>query len=160
MSRQTAIQIRDCLERQKALFQEYEACAESLCTCKYEDMVNYITEREKLTERIDKISDEICGLCDADPDGDALYAAAKNTSDFDSLGCPEYESVYREGQNVTAIVCRILARQERIIERVQQAKKEQLELIRSLKSQGQVKKYLTGLVGDKRHGIYMSDKNI
>lgn len=155
----TISKICECQDAIKEQLDIYEQCTEQMLTCDFDDIDHYITKRNELAIVIDQFNDEIFALSQMEPDSDVLMDAVKNSCDYDAL--PEsYLEIYRKGQEVFSKLNRIMGMQERIIQRLQSEKQATIVRIQGLKEDGQVKKYLTNLVGTQGSGVYMSDKKV
>lgn len=139
------------LEEKKDLFLEYEKATQDLLSCDVDSAEHYITQRDKLANEIDEISEKTARICADYPAGDLLLDAANARVDFARVP-GEYQCVFYGGQAVRSVVSRISETEKQALEHLRQLRNEALEGVKMNKEVPKIKKYLTGLTEQPQQG--------
>lgn len=139
-------QIYTLLEQKKQAFDAYEAATEALLQCEADSVEHYITQREQLASKIDGLNAEIRRLCAEDTAGAALENAAFSRLNYDDMPA-EHRPLYELDQQTRTILYRIGEANPKVVERLEQFRKEAEEHMRNNENVPKIKKYLTDLGG-------------
>lgn len=140
----TITRLCSLLEEEKQRFLEYEEATLALLDCETDAAENYITQRGTLANEIDALIEEMARLCDAEPAGEVLLAAAKGSIDFARVPA-EFHCVFYAGQAVRSVIHRITQTEKQAMERLEALREEALSHIRQNQNLPKIKKYLTDL---------------
>lgn len=132
------------LSEQEGLFARYETATLALLDCAPEDASHYITERDRLANRIDELNEQLAKLCAETPNGELLMAAAKGRVPFEKVPS-EYQPVFYAGQAVRSVGARIAETNKQVLERMERLRDEAGEYMKQNQNLPKIKRYLDGL---------------
>ncbi len=140
----TVARLCSLLEDEKQCFMQYEEATQALLDCEADAAEQYIIQRGMLANQVDALIEDMARLCDAEPAGEVLLAAAKGGIEFARVP-GEYQCVFYAGQAVRSVIYRIGQTEQQAMARLEALREQALMRIRQNQNLPKIKKYLSGL---------------
>ncbi len=140
----TVARLCSLLEEEKQCFMAYEQATLALLSCEADAAEQYIIQRGELANQVDTLIEDMARLCDGEPAGDVLLAAAKGNIDFARVPS-EHQPVFYAGQAVRSVIHRITQTEQQAEARLQALRRQALERIKQNQNLPKIKRYLSDL---------------
>ncbi|MEG1630635.1 MAG: hypothetical protein RR423_00085 [Hydrogenoanaerobacterium sp.] len=157
ISMNTEEEIIGLLKEKKALFTEYKKCTDEMVQASVDTIEDYITKREQLANKIDKITFRITECCDGAKNAAELHRALQPSVCGGASG-EDTKAVFAASQEVFALIKQISAQEPAIIKRMQQQRDELLVKIKKSHNIPKIAKYLSGIASHPQNGTVLGEK--
>lgn len=121
--------ISEILDEKIQLFAKYEEVTDLLVKFDVDTAEDLVKKREKISKPIMKLNLETKELCDNSPIGDEIREAMYNKVDWSNCK-PEYQEIFKKGQEVSSFISRVRRKEPGIVEAVNKAKETITEQIK------------------------------
>lgn len=119
------------LKTKLELFLKYESISRDMLECKPDMFAPLFAKRDRLAQQIDETDAAIKSVCAADKDGEKLLGAAYNKCDFSDLDSEDVP-LFKQGQDIFAVMSRISSFNPQIELRLVQLKDEAEKALKEL----------------------------
>ena len=143
--------IIEFLELKRQLFLEYEQASIALTYSDIEQMEFIVEEREQLKEKIDQIDEKISQSSVVQHYGEAVWKTIRNQLNRSDVN-PELLPLFDKGQEIFAILNRVMQMEPLIIKHIEDTQKELEQKIKGSNSIPKIRKYFDTIQTDLEDG--------